>query len=71
MDLSALEAAVAATEGVEASASTLIGKLAAELADIKDDPAAVQALSERLTAAQGSLAAAIAAVPGQTAAATT
>lgn len=63
MDLTGLEAAVAATEGVEASAVTLIGALAAELSDIKDDPAQVQALADRLTAAQGSLAAAIAAVP--------
>jgi hypothetical protein len=63
MDLKVLEDAVAATEGVEASAGLLITKLAAELADIKDDPAAIQALSDRLTSAQGSLAAAIAAVP--------
>lgn len=63
--------AVAATEGVEASAGELITRIANEQAANKDNPEAIQALSDRLLAAKGSLAAAIAAVPAGPAGSTT
>lgn len=61
LDLSQLEAEVARDEAVNSSAATLIGRLAAEIEASKTDPAALQALADRLRASQDALSAAVAA----------
>jgi uncharacterized coiled-coil protein SlyX len=61
LDLTQLEAEVSRDEAVNSSAATLIGKLAAEIEASKNDPAALQALVDRLRASQDSLAAAVSA----------
>ena len=63
LDLTTLTTEVANTEGVEASAVTLLNALVTELKTLANDPAAIQALADRLHAASGTLAAAVAAVP--------
>lgn len=55
-----LEAQVAATEGVEQSAGVLIGELAKYIEAHKTDPAALQALADRLKASSDALATAVA-----------
>lgn len=62
-ELEALTTKITEMEGVEASASALIVALAAKFAAVKDDPAAIQALADRVTAANTALADAIAANP--------
>jgi len=57
--LDTLTAQVTEVETVEQSAITLIQGLAAQIAAIKDDPAAIQALADRLKASSTALAAAI------------
>lgn len=61
--LQALTDKVTETEGVEASAGTLIVQLAAAFVAVKDDPAAIQSLADRLVAANTALQAAIVANP--------
>jgi hypothetical protein len=60
-ELDALAAQVAANTEVEQSAILLIQGIAAQLADLKDDPAQVLALSESLKASAANMAAAISA----------
>jgi hypothetical protein len=60
-ELEALKAQVAENTAVEQSAVTLISGLAGQIAALKDDPAALQALSDSLHSSADSLAAAIAA----------
>ena len=62
-DLTDITQKVTDTEGTEESAITLITSLAQEIADNKNDPAALQALSDRLNAENTKLAAAVAANP--------
>jgi hypothetical protein len=57
--LQALTDKVTEMETVEASASALIVNLAAAFVAVKDDPAAIQALADRVTAADASLSAAV------------
>lgn len=57
--LDALTAQVQANTEVEASAILLLRGLAAQIADLQDDPAALQALSDNLKASADRLAAAI------------
>jgi hypothetical protein len=64
LDFSKLADEVAAEEGAQASAVTLINKLAAEVSANKNDPVALQAFVDRLTAARTPLADAVAANPG-------
>ena len=65
LDISKLQAAVAAETTVEQSAVTLIGTLAGEIQTLINasgntvDPAALQALVDQMTASQASLAAAV------------
>lgn len=61
LDFSQLEAEVARDETVDGSASTLIAKLAAEVEANKNNPAALQALVDRLRASNDALSAAVAA----------
>lgn len=61
--VAALEAKVAETEGVAASASTLIAEFAKYVAANKTDPVALQAFVDRLTASNATLAGAVAANP--------
>lgn len=61
LDLSALEAEVTRDTDVNSSASTLISALAAQFEAVKGDPAAIQALADKLRANNDSLAAAVAA----------
>lgn len=63
-ELDALAVRITEMEGVEASAIACIQALAAAFAAVKDDPAAIQALADRVAASDESLAAAIAANPG-------
>lgn len=58
-DLSGLTAQVTANTDVEASAVTLLNGLAAQIAQLKTDPAALQALSDQLKNSADSLSAAI------------
>lgn len=58
-----LEAQVTNVEGVNASASTLIGEMAKYIAAHANDPAALQAFASRLQASADALAAAVAANP--------
>ncbi len=58
-DLSGLTAQVTANTDVEASAVTLLNGLAAQIAQLKTDPAALQALSDQLKASATSLSEAI------------
>ena len=60
VQLDTLTVKVAETLEVEQSAIVLIQGLAAQLADIKDDPAAIQALADQLDAKADELAVAIA-----------
>lgn len=62
-DLSTLQAAVEADTAVDQSAITLINGLADQLRAAANDPAAIQALADQLTANAAGLAAAVAA-PG-------
>ncbi len=62
-ELQALTDKVTEVEGVEASATAAIIGLAALYAASKNDPAAIQALTDRLTAADNPLIAAIQANP--------
>jgi len=57
--LDALTASVSKNTDVEESAITLISGLAAQIAAIKTDPVALQALSDSLSAESGKLAAAV------------
>ena len=59
LDLTALTEEVARLETVEASATALIRSLLDEVAANKDDPAALQALVDRVKAADDGLAAAV------------
>ena len=61
LDLTALTEEVARLETVEASATALLHTLLDEVAANKDDPAALQALVDRVKAADDGLAAAVAA----------
>lgn len=63
LDLTQLEQEVARDEAVNSSAALLIQRLATEIEALKDDPAALQALVDRLRASQDGLAAAVANVP--------
>ncbi len=63
LDLTALETAVAADESTDNSAITVIQTLMAEVEASKADPAAIQAIVDRVNASTGKLAAAIANVP--------
>lgn len=63
-DLSVIQAQVEKTIGVEQSAITLIQGLAAQIADLKNDPAALQALADQLSASADALSSAVAANPG-------
>lgn len=65
LDLTALEAEIARDGDVDSSAATLIQRLAAEIEANKTDPAALQALVDRLRSQTDTLAAAVAAVPPQ------
>lgn len=58
-ELDALTVQVEQTMNVEQSAITLIQGIAQQLAEIKEDPAKVQALSDQLKTSADSLAAAI------------
>jgi len=58
-DLTALTAQVTASTTVEASAITLLQGLSAQIASLKNDPVALQALADQLQASQTALAAAI------------
>jgi stress response protein SCP2 len=58
-DLTALTAQVTANTNVEASAIVLLNGLSAQIAQIKNDPVAVQALSDQLKTSATNLAAAI------------
>lgn len=60
LDLTVLTEEVARLETVEASAVTLIHTLLDEVAANKDDPAALQALVDRIKASDDVLAAAVA-----------
>ena len=60
LDIGNLTAAVAQVEGVEASAEKTLKELADEIAALKNDPVALQALADRLTTANTALSAAIA-----------
>lgn len=59
----ALEDAVTKQEGAEASAKVLIGEFAKFVEAHKDDPTALQAFVDRITASADSLATAVAANP--------
>jgi hypothetical protein len=61
LDLTALEADVAANSDAVDSASTLLSQLAQEIRDSAGDPAAVAALADQLESATGRLSAAVAA----------
>ena len=58
-ELTALTAQVAENTTVEQSAITLLAGLSAQIAALKDDPAAIQALADSLKASGDALAAAI------------
>lgn len=58
-DLTTLTAQVQQNTDVEASAITLLNGLSAQIASLKNDPAALQALSDQLKASSDSLASAI------------
>ena len=58
-DLDALTAKVTEVETVENSAITLIQGLAAQITALKNDPVALQALADRLSAENAKLSAAI------------
>lgn len=60
-DLTALQNQVAQNTAVEQSAITLITGLATQIADLKNDPAALQALADQLNTSAASLSAAVAA----------
>ena len=65
LDLTALEAEVTRNEQVDDSASTLLKTLFDEVEAAKDDPAQIQAIVDRVRAANDKLAAAVAAnTPG-------
>lgn len=61
LDLSALEAEVSRNESVDGSASTLLTQLFNEVEAHKDDPAAIQAIVDRVRASNDALAAAVSA----------
>jgi hypothetical protein len=66
LDLSALEAEITRDEEVNSSAATLISSLASEIERLKNDPAALQALVNRLRTNSDALSAAVAAnTPGE------
>ena len=58
-ELENLKAQVTASIDVQKSAIILIGGLAAKIAELKEDPVALQALADSLVAQKGELAAAI------------
>jgi hypothetical protein len=58
-DLTALAAQVKTNTDAEASAVTLLATLSADIAAIKNDPVAIQALSDQLKASAATLAAAV------------
>jgi len=58
-DLTALEAAITQIEGVARSTEELLIRLAGLYAACKNDPAAVQALSDRVVATATAMAAAV------------
>lgn len=60
LDLSALEAAVAENDTVDGSAITLLDQLMAEVEANKGNPAAIQAIVDRVRSANATLAAAVA-----------
>ena len=57
--LDALQAQVERNTAVDQSAIELLNGLAAQIAALKDDPAALQALADNLTASSDALAAAV------------
>lgn len=59
LDLTALTEEVARLETVEASAVEMLHKLADEVASLKDDPVALQALVDRIKASSDDLANAV------------
>lgn len=61
LDLTALEAEITRDEAVDSSASTLITRLMNEVEANKANPAAIQALVDRVRASNDSLAASVAA----------
>jgi len=63
LDLTALEAAVTEDESTDNSAVTVITALMAEVEANKGNPAAIQAIVDRVRTSTGKLAAAIANVP--------
>lgn len=66
LDLTALEAEISRDETVNGSAHTLIARLVTELEANKSNPAAIQALADRLRANNDALSAAVAAnTPGE------
>jgi hypothetical protein len=58
-DLTALAAQVKTNTDAEASAVTLLTTLSADIAAIKNDPVAIQAMSDQLKASAAALAAAV------------
>jgi glutamate-1-semialdehyde aminotransferase len=60
-ELTALQAQVAQNTTINGSAVTLISGIAAQFAALKDDPAAISALSDQLKTSANDLSAAIAA----------
>lgn len=61
LDLSALEAEVTRNESVDESASTLLTTLFNEVEAHKNDPAAIQAIVDRVRASNDALSAAVSA----------
>jgi hypothetical protein len=59
LDLTKLEAEVARNETVDGSASALLSVLFAEVEAAKNDPAAIQAIVDRVRGANDALAAAV------------
>jgi hypothetical protein len=65
LDLSALEAEITRNESVDGSAKALLEALFAEVEASKNDPAAIQAIVDRVRASNDSLSAAVVAnTPG-------
>lgn len=61
LDLSKLEAEITRNESVDASAKALLEQLFAEVEAAKNDPVAIQAIVDRVRAANDTLAAAVSA----------
>ena len=63
-DITSLQQSVNDTVGVEESAIALLGSLSQQIADLKNDPAALQALADQLNSEKSKLADAVAANSG-------